>query len=58
MLGEHHSLAHEFPEYKDQIHELKVNKYLRRISGRAENQTSKAKGPALCHAAAGLRGFS
>jgi uncharacterized protein YdcH (DUF465 family) len=25
MLGEHHSLAHEFPEYKDQIHELKVN---------------------------------
>lgn len=25
MLGEHHSLAHEFPEYKDRIHELKVN---------------------------------
>jgi uncharacterized protein YdcH (DUF465 family) len=25
MLGEHHSLAREFPEYKDQIHELKVN---------------------------------
>jgi len=25
MLGEHHNLAHEFPEYKDQIHELKVN---------------------------------
>lgn len=25
MLGEHHSLAHEFPEYKDRIHEMKVN---------------------------------
>ena len=25
MLGEHHSLAREFPEYKNQIHELKVN---------------------------------
>ena len=25
MLGEHHSLAHEFPEYKDRIHKLKVN---------------------------------
>ena len=25
MLGEHHNLAREFPEYKDQIHELKVN---------------------------------
>jgi len=25
MLGEHHGLVHEFPEYKDQIHDLKVN---------------------------------
>ena len=25
MLGEHHSLALEFPEYKDKIHELKIN---------------------------------
>ena len=25
MLGEHHSLAHEFPEYKDKIHELKIS---------------------------------
>lgn len=25
MLGEHHSLAHEFPEYKDKIHELKTS---------------------------------
>jgi len=24
MLGEHHSLAKEFPEYKDKIHELKT----------------------------------
>lgn len=25
MLGEKHDLIHEFPEYKDRIHELKVN---------------------------------
>ena len=25
MLGEHHDLAHEFPEYKQRIHELKLN---------------------------------
>lgn len=25
MLGEHHSLALEFPEYKDKIHELKIS---------------------------------
>jgi uncharacterized protein YdcH (DUF465 family) len=25
MLGEHHSLSHEFPDYKDKIHELKIN---------------------------------
>ncbi len=25
MLGEHHSLAIEFPEYKDKIHELKIS---------------------------------
>lgn len=25
MLGEHHDLAHEFPEYKDQIHALKIS---------------------------------
>ena len=25
MLGEHHSLPHEFPEYKDKIHELKIS---------------------------------
>jgi len=25
MLGEHHSLAREFPEYKDKIHELKTS---------------------------------
>ena len=25
MLGEHHGLVQEFPEYKDQIHNLKVN---------------------------------
>ena len=25
MLGEHHSLAHEFPEYKDKIHDLKIS---------------------------------
>jgi uncharacterized protein YdcH (DUF465 family) len=24
MLGEHHDLLHELPEYKDKIHELKV----------------------------------
>ena len=24
MFGEHHHLAKEFPEYKDQIHELKT----------------------------------
>lgn len=24
MLGEKHDLVHEFPEYKDRIHELKV----------------------------------
>jgi len=25
MLGEKHDLLHELPEYKDQIHELKMN---------------------------------
>lgn len=25
MLGEHHNLPHEFPEYKDKIHELKIS---------------------------------
>lgn len=25
MLGEKHDLAHEFPEFKDRIHELKVS---------------------------------
>ena len=25
MLGEKHDLIHEFPEYKDKIHELKMN---------------------------------
>lgn len=25
MLGEHHSLPREFPEYKDKIHELKTS---------------------------------
>ena len=25
MLGEHHDLITEFPEYKDKIHELKMN---------------------------------
>lgn len=25
MLGEHHDLLTEFPEYKDKIHELKMN---------------------------------
>jgi hypothetical protein len=24
MLGDHHSLAHEFPEYRDRIHQLKM----------------------------------
>jgi uncharacterized protein YdcH (DUF465 family) len=24
MLGEHHDLAHEFPEFKDRIHALKL----------------------------------
>ncbi|MDH5185345.1 MAG: DUF465 domain-containing protein, partial [Gammaproteobacteria bacterium] len=25
MFGEHHSLSEEFPEYKERIHELKIN---------------------------------
>lgn len=25
MLGEHHDLAHEFPEFKEQIHALKLS---------------------------------
>jgi len=25
MQGEHHDLVHELPEYRDKIHELKVN---------------------------------
>ncbi len=25
MLGEHHDLHHEFPEFSDQIHQLKIN---------------------------------
>ena len=25
MFGEHHDLVHEFPEYKERIHELKMN---------------------------------
>jgi uncharacterized protein YdcH (DUF465 family) len=24
MLGEHHDLLHEFPEYRDKVHELKL----------------------------------
>ncbi|MFP4129108.1 MAG: YdcH family protein [Halorhodospira sp.] len=24
MLGEHHGLAHDFPEYRERIHELKM----------------------------------
>ncbi len=24
MLGEHHDLVHEFPEYREKIHQLKV----------------------------------
>ena len=27
MSVEHHNLLHEFPEYKDQIHDLKVNNH-------------------------------
>ncbi|MFU8838794.1 MAG: YdcH family protein [Thiohalomonadaceae bacterium] len=25
MFGEHHDLVHELPEYREQIHELKMN---------------------------------
>lgn len=25
MFGEHHDLVHELPEYRDKIHEMKVN---------------------------------
>jgi hypothetical protein len=25
MFGEHHDLTHEFPEYKERIHELKIS---------------------------------
>ncbi|PID47400.1 MAG: GTP-binding protein [Proteobacteria bacterium] len=25
MFGEHHDLVHEFPEYKEKIHELKMS---------------------------------
>ncbi len=25
MIGEHHDLLHELPEYKDKIHEMKVS---------------------------------
>ena len=25
MIEEHHDLAHEFPEYKEKIHELKIS---------------------------------
>lgn len=25
MYGEHHDLAHEFPEYRDKIHQLKTH---------------------------------
>lgn len=27
MTVEHHDLLHEFPEYKDQIHDLKMNNH-------------------------------
>ncbi len=27
MYGEHHDLVHEFPEYKDKIHEMKMNNH-------------------------------
>ncbi len=27
MTVEHHDLLHEFPEYKNQIHDLKVNNH-------------------------------
>lgn len=32
MLGEHHNLVTEFPEYKDKIHELKAtNRHFKRL---------------------------
>ncbi len=27
MLGEHHDLVHEFPEYRERIHDLKVGNH-------------------------------
>jgi uncharacterized protein YdcH (DUF465 family) len=38
MLGEHHSLINEFPEYKDRIHELKMNnRHFGRLSEKYES---------------------
>ncbi|MRI35029.1 GTP-binding protein [Endozoicomonas sp. OPT23] len=32
MLTEHHDLLHELPQYKDQIHDLKINdRHFRRL---------------------------
>lgn len=32
MYGEHHDLVHELPEYREQIHELKIsNKHFARL---------------------------
>lgn len=34
MFGEHHDLAHEFPEYKDKIHAMKTsNAHFARLFG-------------------------
>lgn len=38
MFGEHHDLAHEFPELKEQIHNLKVsNAHFARLFEEYEN---------------------
>ena len=38
MFGEHHSLVNEFPEHKDQIHELKTsNRHFAKLFDEYEN---------------------
>ncbi|KUJ72618.1 YdcH family protein [Thiomicrospira sp. WB1] len=42
MALEHHDLAHEFPEFKERIHELKMNDaHFQKLFGQYDEATTK-----------------
>lgn len=44
MLGEHHGLAHEFPDYRDRIHELKMaDEHFRELMQRYDDVNTKVE---------------